>query len=162
MIKKRRISVPVSDDLRHELEQASATTGASVASLLEDLIQSGREKSAVAEQLAELRSIFQTHPADRHHETENAHQTAELLHQILTKIEQLPTQKQPAEQGIFLKPTAFLHLFQEVYFSAFLSTSLAAEMAPGAARQPVGIHLQNARTKAKAAVQQFLDLETRK
>ena len=160
-MKKRRISVPISQEVRRELENESAQKGVSVSSLLEQLIEAGREKSAVAEQLADLKSTLQSTPAEHHHEKENDLETTKLLRQILNKIEQHPTQKQSEEQGIFLKPQSFLHLFQEVYFSAFLSASLASEMNPGAARQPVGMHLQSARAKAKAAVQSFLDLETK-
>lgn len=163
MIRKRRISVPVADALRHELEQESAKTGSSIAFLVEQLIEAGREKKAVAQQLAELKSTLETNPTARHHDQENHDtQVLQVLNQILTSIEQLSTSKSSSGEGIFISPQGFLHLFQESYFSSFLTASLVAESAPGAARQPVGFHLQNARQKAKAAVQQFINLETKK
>jgi len=161
VIKNRRISVPLTLEIRTELAHRAAKNGCSLAAELAKAVAAGIEKSNVAEQLAALKNDLQTNRPEKQNDHQTENKIGELLAVLNAKIDRLAGENQSPKEGVFISAAAFLHLFEASYFCSFLVQSLVSEL-PGVARMPLPNHLQNARTKAKAAVQQFIDLETKK
>lgn len=155
MSKSKRISVPVDHQIESYLRDESSKTGESVAVIFSKLAVGGLQQRAIDEQLSDLKSALQNRQPETNNEQKLDYETAQILTEISSKLDQLGEHHQ-SEQGIFMTPAAFLFLFEEVYFSSFLSAAIVIEMAPGSVKQPVGLHLQSARQKAKLAVQEFL------
>lgn len=155
MSKSKRISVPVDHQIESYLRDESSKTGESVAVIFSKLAVGGLQQRAIDEQLSDLKSALQNRQPETNNEQKLDYETAQILTEISSKLDQLGEHHQ-AEQGIFMTAAAFMFLFEEVYFSSFLSVAIVIEMAPGSAKQPVGLHLQSARQKAKLAVQEFL------
>lgn len=155
MSKTPRISVPITPATAKKLKQLSAENGRSLAANFAELAVAGAENNGIAQQLEKLTASFKNFPEQRN-DQQNQKWIADFKSEILEKLEQLTAEK-PASEGVFIPADGFIFLFEEVFFSSFLSSSIIAEATPGSAKQTPSFHLQNARQKAKGAVNNFLD-----
>ncbi|MBI2275740.1 MAG: hypothetical protein HYU74_00165 [Dechloromonas sp.] len=155
MSKTPRISVPISPAIAKMLKQLSAENGRSLAANFSDLALAGSTNTGIAQQLEKLTAAITNSPEQRN-DQQTQKWTADFKAEIVEKLEQLAAEK-PASEGIFIPADGFIFVFEEVFFSSFLSGSIIAEATPGSTRQTPSFHLQNARQKAKGAVKNFLD-----
>lgn len=155
MSKTARISVPIKPEIAKKLKQLAAENGRSLAANFSELALAGAENNGVAQQLEKLSASLKNSPEQRN-EQQNQIWIADFKAEILEKLEQLSEEKSDGE-GVFIPADGFIFLFEEAFFSSFLSASIIAETTPGSTKQTPSFHLQNARQKAKGAVKNFLD-----
>lgn len=155
MSKTPRISVPISSAIAKKLKQLSAENGRSLAANFAELAVAGAENNGIAQQLEKLTASLTNSPEQKN-DQQTQKRIAEFKAEIVEKLEQLAAEKSDGE-GVFIPAEGFVFLFEEAFFSSFLSSSIIAEATPGSTKQTPSFHLQNARQKAKGAVKNFLD-----
>lgn len=155
MSKTPRISVPITPETAKKLKQLSAENGRSLAANFAELAQAGAANNGIAQQLEKLTASL-SNSSEQRNEQQTQKWIAEFKAEVAEGLEKLAAVKSDSE-GIFIPAEGFLYLFEETFFSAFLSSSIIAEATPGSTKQTPSFHLQNARQKAKGAVKNFLD-----